>query len=592
MKYVLDEAKKELTAAIEKAIKNIPSLKGIEFVDIKDLIRDIPKDKGCGFSLMCMAFSDASNAKNNYEIAKELEEKINASKLKYFNNIKNENGYLNFYFNTKKINQEVINNFQKLGTKYGMGKSGKDKTIIIDYSAPNIAKPFSIGHLRTTIIGQALYNIYESQGYKVIGDNHIGDWGTQFGKLITAYKKWGDRTKINQDPIKELLNLYIKFHKEAEIEPVLNDEAREWFKKLECGDSEARKIWQWMRDVSLEEFNVIYDMLGIKFDETLGESFYEDKMDEIVKMCEKKDLAKWVPALDENQIQTKNEKVLMIDLKKYGIKTPALLKKSDGTTLYFTRDLATAKYRIKTWNPKKIIYVVGSEQKLYFRQLFKVLELLGYDSKLFEHIYFGLINLSEGKMSTRAGRVIFLKDVLDEAIERVKNILVDRNLSKEEKAEIAGIVGIGAIKYADLSQDKKHNILFDWKRILNLKGNSGPYLQYQYVRIGSILAKGKFNKNNKVNSELLIKDEEKKLIQLMMHFNENIKNITVNHQVHNLANYLYELATEFSRFYEKVPVLKAENKDLKATRLYLCFMCSQILKSGLNLLGIEVPEKM
>ncbi len=585
MNYVLDEVKKEIVDLIKSA--------GIKIEP--DII--CYYHNGLGVPMFKYAKEQKKNPK---EFAKKIADELNLSNT-YFSKVIAENGYVDFTFDNKKINKEIFENYQKLQDKYGQGDSGKGKTIIIDYSAPNIAKPFSIGHLRSTIIGQVLYNIYQSQGYKVIGDNHLGDWGTQFGKLITAYKKWGDRTKINGDPIKELLKLYVKFHKEAEIEPILNDEAREWFKKLEQGNSEAKKIWQWMRDVSLQEFNVIYDMLNIKFDETLGESFYEDKMDEMIKIAEGKRLAKWVPALDENRKPSKDsprletgrgEKVLLIDLKKYGIKTPALLRKSDGTTLYFTRDLATAKYRIKTWNPNKILYVVGAEQKLYFEQLFKILELLGYDSNIFEHIYFGLITMSEGKMSTRAGRVIFLEDVLNEAISRVKEILHDRAMSKVEQEKIAKIVGVGAVKYTDLSQDKKYNIKFDWDKILSLKGNSGPYLQYQYVRIGSILAKGNFDQSIEINPELLTTDEEKRLIQLVMRFNEILEYVIDNHQTHNLANYLYELATEFSKFYEKHPVINARSHELRATRLYLCYMVSQVLKNGLNLLGIDVPEKM
>lgn len=577
MQYIIDKTKKEVLEILEKETgeKLNPAIFSYYF-------------NGFGIPLFSVA---KKQRRVPQEFAQELVTHFRNKKLKYFSSIEAKNGYLNFTFANTEINPEIFADFKKMQEQYGQGDSGKDQTIVIDYSAPNIAKPFSVGHLRSTIIGQALYNILQSQGYKVIGDNHIGDWGTQFGKLLCAYNLWGDRSKIEQDPIKELLNLYVEFHKKAEVEPILNDEARKWFKRLEDGDKEARDLWRWIADISLAEFNRVYDMLGVEIDETLGESFYEDKMPKILEELENKNIVEWIPALDKDGKEIADEKVLAMDLNSEGIKLPLLLKKSDGTTLYATRDLATAKYRVDKWDPDKIIYVVGAEQTLYFRQLFTACKMFGLDNK-FIHLPFGLVRLSEGKMSTRLGRVIFLEDVLNEAITRVKKILADRDWSEYDKKEIAKIVGIGAIKYADLAQDKKHDIVFDWDRILNLKGNSGPYLQYQYVRMQSILKKAAFDKNAPVKPELLEKDEEIRLLQLIMRYQEILGNIAKNYEIHNLANYLYELATEFSRFYENVPVLRSETEELKNTRLYLCYMSSQILKSGLNLLGIDVPEKM
>jgi len=585
MNYALEKAKKQAENVFYESIKDY-------FKIDKNLIitNEIPLPNKFGISIPTFRIFGKGKKVNEDEIRKKIIDSIEL-KNTFFNKIKFENGYLNFYFDVKKLNNEIFADFKKMQEQYGQSEIGKNQTIVIDYSAPNIAKPFSVGHLRSTIIGQALYNILKSQGYKVIGDNHIGDWGTQFGKLLCAYHLWGDRSKIEQNPIKELLNLYIKFHKEADIEPILNDEARNWFKRLEDGDKEARDLWCWITDISLAEFDRVYGILGVKIDQTLGESFYEDKMSKILEELQNKNIVEWIPALDKDGKEISNEKLLAIDLKPENIKLPLLLKKSDGTTLYATRDLATAKYRVDKWDPDKIIYVVGAEQTLYFRQLFTACKMFGLDNK-FIHLPFGLVRLPEGKMSTRLGRVILLEDVLDEAVARVKKILANRDWSEYDKEKIAKIVGIGAIKYADLAQDKKHDIIFDWDRILNLKGNSGPYLQYQYVRMQSILKKAAFDKNAPVKPELLEKDEEIRLLQLIMRYQEILGNIAKNYEIHNLANYLYELATEFSRFYENVPVLRSSNLELQITRLYLCFICSQILKSGLNLLGINVPEKM
>lgn len=575
--YTLDKAKDEINGILAKfdfANFNITDHNGFLAVPI------------FGFA--------KNNNQNPIKFAEQIADKITDKDFQktFFCEVKAKNGYLNFYYNEQKMVENVFADFQKLNDKYGQSNIGNSKTVVIDYSAPNIAKPFSIGHLRSTIIGDSLCRIYKLQGYRVIGDNHIGDWGTQFGKLITAYKKWGNETAIKLDPIKELLKLYVRFHQEAKENPQLIDDARVWFKKLEQNDNKAKRYWKLMSDLSMVEFAKIYKLLNINFDEALGESFYIDKTEEICKLAQEKGLAKWAPAIDEDGKESATDKVLLIDLKKYGIKTPLLLKKSDGTTLYATRDLATAIYRINKYNPEKILYVVGSEQKLYFKQLFKVLELLGYNPDKFAHIDFGLIGLSEGKMSTRAGRVIFLNDVINEAIKRVNNIINDRGMNKQLKQTTAEIVAVGAIKYADLSNDRIHNIKFNWNKILNLKGNSGPYLQYQCVRIQSILEKSKFITNSKVDTKLLKSSEEIALIESIYKFNERVMYSLVNNKPHNLANYLFSLATEFSKFYEKCPVLNAKSTELKNNRLYLCYMTHIVLKNGLNLLGISIPCRM
>lgn len=578
MEYTLDQAKNQIKKLINGDI----------------CIEIPPEDLGVDLAVPVFKLA-AKDGKNPNQFAQELSEKIKLDDT-LFSRVEVRGAYLNFYFDKDKYVSGIIENF-KTNKDYGSSDLGRSKTIVIDYSHPNIAKPFSIGHLRSTIIGQSLYNIFSYLGYKVIGDNHIGDWGTQFGKLLAAYAKWGNRKEVEKDPIRKLLELYVKFHEEAEKNEELNNEARQWFKKLEEGDKEASEVWQWFKELSMQEFEKIYRELGVKFDEVIGESFYKNELDRVVKKLEKEKIATWEIALNkEGEEVESGEKVLIVNLEKEKIPSPLLIKKSDGTSLYATRDLATILYRIQKWQPSSILYVVGSEQKLYFEQLFKTFEI-GYrkDFKtlpLLEHISFGMIRLSEGKMSTRKGRVIFLEDVLDEAISRVTDILNDREISKDEKENIAIIIGIGAIKYADLSQNRIHDIVFDWNKILNLKGNSGPYLQYQYVRINSILEKASFDKNIKIDSDLLLQKEELDLIKFIARFNERILASSQTYEPHILANYLFELAEKFSRFYEKCSVLKANNQQLVTSRLYLCYMTSQVLKKGLELLGIEVPEKM
>ena len=569
----IEKAKKEIIDLVEKA--------GFAKAEIE--VETPPENVGADFSVP--VFRLAAKKKINPQVlAEKIVDKINLENS-VFSKVERAGAYINFYLDYKKFNKLVFDEFNShIGCETG--------TVVIDYSSPNIAKPFSVGHLRSTVIGQALYNIYKFLGYKVIGDNHLGDWGTQFGKLICAYKKWGDESKLKKDPMAESLRIYVKFHEEAKNDKKLEVEAREWFKKLESGDKEALEIWKLFRNLSLSEFKKIYQMLGVKFDEELGESFYQGKTTEIIALAKRKKIAKWALALDEDgKPSTANEKVLIIDLKKYGIDTPLLLEKSDGTTLYATRDLAAIKYRLGKWKPEKILYVVGAEQKLYFTQLFKAAEILGFKSK-FEHIYFGLIRLSGGKMSTREGKVIFLKDVLNEATKKVGHILNDRDMNKTEKDEVSKIVGIGAIKYADLSQSRAKDIVFDWNKIITLKGNSGPYLQYQYVRIQSILKKSKSRNKDKVNPELLNSSEEIKLIKMLAGFNETLEKVISNSETHILTDYLFNLSESFSAFYEKYSVLKASSSDLIATRLYLCQIVSQILKTGLNLLGINLPNKM
>ena len=501
-------------------------------------------------------------------------------------------GFLNFKLDDEVFIRQVFEDFERQGERYGSTEDGAGKTVVIDFSSPNIAKPFSVGHLRSTVIGDSIGRILRFLGYTVIGDNHIGDWGTQFGKLMYAFELWGDRETVAANPIEELLALYVRFHDEAEKDPTLDDAARAWFTRLEQGDARARELWQWFREVSWDEFTNTYQLLGVEFEEVLGESFYNDRLEGIVEEAFEKGIATWAD-LEAKSDGEGSEKVALIHLDEHGIDTPLLIRKSDGSSLYATRDLATIQHRVETWDPVEILYVVGGEQKLYFRQVFKAAELMGYGTRCV-HVPFGLIRLPKGRMSTRKGRVIFLEDVLNEAIRRAEEVLKDRDLPPAEKKEIARIVGVGAVKYADLSQTRTKDVLFDWEKMLNMQGDSAPYLQYAYVRIRSILrrAENEDLSPGLVDPGLLSEPQEIVLVKSLARFPEAVRTAGAGSFPHVVAGYLIGLARDFSSFYKHVSVLKAETPALVATRLHLCRLTARSLRTGLGLLGIECPERM
>jgi len=515
-------------------------------------------------------------------------------------------GFLNFTLDTARYLERVMADLGQKGEAYGGSDEGGGRAVVIDYSSPNIAKPFSVGHLRSTNIGHAIAEIHRFLGYEVVGDNHIGDWGTQFGKLMCAYSRWGEKGTVEARPIEELLALYVRFHDEAEADPGLEIEARDWFRRLESGEAEATSLWQWFRDLSWKEFEKIYELLGVRFEEVLGESFYNDRLQPVVDRAFELGLATWgtVPRKQvdaEDELATREveddaraeEKVAVIHLDAHGIDTPLLIQKSDGTSLYATRDLATAIYRVERWHPAKILYVVGGEQQLYFRQVFKAFELMGYDTPC-EHIWFGLIRLPGGRMSTRKGRVVFLEDVINEAVSRAEVILEDRDLSPEERRAIARQVGIGAIKYADLAQTRTKDVLFEWDRMLSLQGDSAPYLQYACVRIRSILRKGEEDgvEAGRANPALLTGEGEIALVKTLGEFPDVVHAAGASCQPHLVATFLVQLARAFHAFYTQHPVLKAETPDLIASRLLLCRATLGVLVRGLTLLGIEAPRRM
>ncbi len=513
-------------------------------------------------------------------------------------------GFINFWLSTETIQKEFVEIFKakknwgrprkKLLIEVSRGKpfgsdqsksSGKKKIIVIDYSHPNIAKPMSVAHLRSTIIGQALYNIFRFSGWKVVGDNHLGDWGKQFGILITAYKE--KLTTNNQRPttkkitIKDLMKLYVDYTSRMESDPKLEDAAREETKKLQEGNKENIKIWKEFYRISLEEFKKIYKILGVKFDYYLGESFYAPMLPEIIRDALKKGVAK------------KSQKAIVIFTDKD--KPPFIIQKADEAYLYSTTDIAAIKYRVKKFKPDTILYVVDNGQSLHFEQLFKSVKMLSYDNNVnLIHVKFGLI-LSEDmkKLSTRAGRHISLEDLLNETIIRAKKIVNKKqpSLSEKEKNKIAEIVGIGALKYNDLSQNRQSDITFKWEKMLNFEGNSAPYLLYAYARLKSILRKARFKKYDSKFTKHLTQEIELKLIRDLDEFPDIIKRAVEIYYSHNIAEYLFSLAAVANSFYHELPVLKAKKGEREA-RLALIGAISQTLKTGLNLLGIEVLEKM
>ena len=519
-------------------------------------------------------------SKSPQDIAIQLSKQI--KKPEFINSIQVKGPYLNFFVNHEMLAKDVLIKIYKEKNNYGKQNIGNNKTIIIDFSSPNIAKPFSIGHLRSTVIGNSLYQIFNFLGYKSIGINHLGDWGTQFGKLIFAYKKWGNKEKLNTEPIKYLLELYVKFHKESGKDESLSEKAKQEFQKLETNDKGNLKLWKIFKKLSLKEFEKIYSLLNIKFDSYCGESFYNSKIKDTVNAIENKKLAK------------KSQGALIIDLKKYNM-PPLILVKSNKTSGYQIRDLTAVFYRLKKYKPEKILYITGLEQKLHFKQLFKTLELFGIDRNKFIHVDFGLFRFPKGKMSTRQGNIIFLQDVLKQATKKAEKIIQEKNPSLNNKKEIAKQIGIGSIIFGDLVNDRTKNIEFNWDKILSFEGETAPYLQYTHARSCSILEKAKkeykIKPSIKINFEEIKTKEEIALIKRLNNFPKVLIKSAETYKPSYLANYLIDLAKEFNEFYNNCKVL-SENKEEMRIRLLLVDSVKQILNNGLNLLGIQTPEKM
>ena len=507
-------------------------------------------------------------------IAADIAEKIDPS---HFEKVVATGPYVNFFLNKAKISDQVIKEVIKEGADYGQQNEGQGENITIDLSSPNIAKPFSVGHLRSTVIGDALSNIFRKMGYNTIKINHLGDWGKQFGLLMVAYKKWGNKEAVEANPIDELLQLYVRINAEIENDPALDEEGRLWFKKLEDGDPEATELWQWFRDESLVEFNRIYELLGVEFDSLNGEAFYNDKMDEAVKILEDKGLLK------------ESKGASIVDLDDVNL-PPAMIKKSDGATLYITRDIATAMYRARTYNFVKNVYVVGQEQSNHFRQLKAVLKKMGFDwSDDMIHVDFGLVTKNRQKLSTRKGNIILLEPTLQEAISRAKAQIEEKNPNLENKEAVAHAVGVGAVKFYDLKTDRRNGYDFDLEAMVSFEGETGPYVQYAYARIQSILRKADFKPSLDANYNL--NDAESwEIIKLIQDFARVVKRAADNFEPSLIAKYAISLAQAFNKYYAHTRIL--DETPERDSRLALSYTTAVVLKEALRMLGVEAPEKM
>ena len=507
-------------------------------------------------------------------IAADIAAKINSQA---FEKVVATGPYVNFFLDKSAISGAVIKEVIEKGADYAQQTEGQEQNITIDLSSPNIAKPFSVGHLRSTVIGDALSNIFKKMGYNTIKINHLGDWGKQFGLLMVAYKKWGSKEAVEANPIDELLKLYVRINAEIENDPALDDEGRLWFKKLEDGDPEATQLWQWFRDESLVEFNRIYKLLNVEFDSLNGEAFYNDKMDEAVQILEEKGLLE----------ESRGASIVNLDDVEL---PPAMIKKSDGATLYITRDIATAIYRARTYNFVKNVYAVGQEQSNHFKQLKAVLKKMGFDwSDDMIHVDFGLVTKNRQKLSTRKGNIILLEPTLQEAISRAKAQIEAKNPDLENKEQVAQAVGVGAVKFYDLKTDRRNGYDFDLEAMVSFEGETGPYIQYAYARIQSLLRKADFQPNAQANYSL--NDAESwEIIKLLQDFARVIKRASVNYDPSLIAKYAISLAQAFNKYYAHTRIL--DESPERDSRLALSYATAVVLKEALRLLGVEAPEKM
>ena len=548
-------------------------IEGLDQETILNLLEQ-PKSSDLG-DIAFPAFSLAKiERKAPQAIAADIAEKIDAS---HFEKVVATGPYVNFFLDKSQISDQVIKAVIQAGADYGQQDEGHGGNITIDLSSPNIAKPFSVGHLRSTVIGDALSNIFRKMGYNTIKINHLGDWGKQFGLLMVAYKKWGSKEAVEANPIDELLKLYVRINAEIENDPALDEEGRLWFKKLEDGDPEATELWQWFRDESLVEFNRIYKLLGVEFDSLNGEAFYNDKMDEAVQILEEKGLLK----------ESKGASIVELDDVNL---PPAMIKKSDGATLYITRDIATAIYRARTYNFVKNIYAVGQEQSNHFRQLKAVLKKMGFDwSDDMIHVDFGLVTKNRQKLSTRKGNIILLEPTLQEAISRAKAQIEEKNPELENKEEVARAVGVGAVKFYDLKTDRRNGYDFDLEAMVSFEGETGPYVQYAYARIQSILRKANFTPS--ADATYSLNDPESwEIIKLLQDFARVVKRAAENYDPSLTAKYAINLAQAFNKYYAHTRIL--DESPERDSRLALSYSTAVVLKEALRLLGVEAPEKM
>ncbi len=539
----------------------------------EDVSLEVPPDSSLGdFALPCFQFSKKLK-KSPQDVAKDIIKKI---KLSFIEKTEIKGAYLNFFVKKDLLAEKLFDQINKEQNNYGSLNLGKGKKIVIDFSSPNVAKPFSIGHLRSTIIGNSLYKMYSFLGYKVERLNYLGDWGTQFGVMISAYLKWGDKKKLEKEGINYLVSLYIKFHKEEEENPDLHEEAKEWFKKLEGGDKKALELWKLFREISLEEFKKIYKILDVEFDSFDGESSVKDQVNATIDFIKKKDIVE------------ESEGALVVKIEKL---PPCMLVKTDETTTYASRDLTAIQSRDKLFSPVKIIYVVGGEQKLHFQQVFQVAKKAGLTSAELIHVDFGFYLGQDGKkLSTRKGKIILMEDVLNETIELALKTIKEKNPELKNKEEVSKMIGVGAVMFGDLANDRIKDIIFDMEKILDFNGDTGPYLQYTHARACSILRKAP-KIELKTDLKILKEKVEHDLMVQLSKFNSAITDSVQNHKPHILARYLIELARLFNEFYQKHPVI-SDDEDLMKSRLLLVHSARQVIFNGLTLLGIKAPMEM
>lgn len=559
----------------DQIIDLISTAANLDKAMVSDILEIPPKADMGDFAFPCFQLAKTLR-KAPPMIAADIAEKI--GDVDILDKLEVKGAYLNFFIKKELFVKTMIENADV--ENFGSSDMGKGKTICIDYSSPNVAKNFHVGHLRTTIIGNSLYKIYSKLGYQVERINHLGDWGTQFGKLIVAYKAWGSKEAVEKDGVAELMRLYVKFHEEADKDDSLNDQARAWFTKMEHGDEEALDIWKWFVDISLKEYKGTYALLGMEFDHYLGESFYRDKTADVVKRLQDANL------LEESQ------GAQIVNLDAYDM-PPCLIMKKDGSSIYATRDLAAIFYRKDRWNFDKCLYVTGQEQKLHFAQVFKVVELLGNDwaKDSLVHIPYGLVSLEGAKLSTRSGNIIYAEDILLEAIDKVKGVIAEKNPDLENKDEVAKIVGVGAILFHDLYNQRIKDVSFKWDKVLNFDGETGPYVQYTYCRCASILRSIDHDPNASIDYSLLLDEEAIALLKEINRFPQVVKDAAEKYEPSVVARFAMDVAQSFSRFYNADRV-NVEDATLRNARAKLVDMTKHTLKDALDLLGIQCPEQM
>lgn len=558
------------------------AIEGLSADEIKDMI-EIPADSKMGdYAFPCFKLAKVLR-KAPPMIAQGIAEKLQGAEM--FEKVESVNAYVNMFLSRKVFMHELVSGVAADRDRFGSSDIGQNRKVIVEFSSPNIAKPFHIGHIRSTVIGNSIYKIHDFLGYDTVRINHLGDYGTQFGKMIVSYRRWGNEEDVTREPIKTLLSYYVKFHEEAENDPSLEDEARDVFTKLENGEPEETRLWQWFRDESLKEFNRVYDMLGIEFDSYAGESFYSDKMERIVNM------------LKDVKLLKESEGAKIVDLEEYGM-SPALITKKDGSSLYITRDIAAAVYRKEHYDFYKNLYIVASQQNLHFQQWIKIIELLGFEwAKDCVHIPFGLVSLEEGTMSTRHGRVVFLEEVLTRAVNQTREIILEKNVNTDNLDVTARQVGIGAVIFQELSNNRIKDYVFSWEKVLNFEGETGPYVQYTHARAASVLRNGGETTNQaiadvaKVNMDYIAGDSAYELAKLIYRFPEAVLDAADKYEPSIVTRHIVDIAQGFNKFYHDEHIL-VDNEEEKKSKLLLVYAAKQTIQNGLKLLGMEAPERM